>query len=296
MSSPAIKHVHVLGAGGFIGSNLVSFLLSKGHSVFGHKSLESLELWTKEAPISDLNGSRIVWLIGKITPFSAENDNWLVDLEISFIESYINNSNFQYFPVTLISSGGCVYSSKNSTYAKETDIAEGVNKYGQAKIQIEKRFLNSSISGNILRLGNVYGESAIPRHGQGVLAHWVDNYNKDLPLKLYGNPDLKRDYIHISDVCAAIEASLNLPQDSSIYNVGTGRGVTLRELLSIFEIVFSKHIEVEMLPGRPEDNFSYSLDISKIASETRWKPKISIEDGLQLLSLSMGSGNKNASN
>ena len=288
--------MHVLGAGGFIGSSLVNSLLSNGHSVFGHKSLESLELWTNEASIYDLKCSRIVWLIGKITPFSAESDNRLVDLEISFIESYLNNSNFHIFPLTLISSGGCVYSSKNSIYAKETDIAEGINKYGHAKIQLEKRFLDSGISGTILRLGNVYGESAIPRHGQGVLAHWMDNYNKGRPLKLYGNPDLKRDYIHISDVCTAIEASLNLRQDSSIYNVGTGRGVTLRELLSIFEQTFSKDIEVEFLPGRPEDNFSYSLDITKITSETNWTPKISIEDGLRLLSLSKGSGNKNASN
>jgi UDP-glucose 4-epimerase len=263
--------------------------------VFGHASLESLELWTRNASVEDLAGSHVVWLIGKITPYTAEKNSQLVELEINILESYLRNPNFVNLPLTLISSGGCVYSSKTNLAAKESDVAEGNNAYGRAKVQLEKRFLDSRVSGNILRLGNVYGESALPRHGQGVLAHWIDNYNKGLPLKVFGPVDQSRDYIYITDVCAAIEASFILPQDSSIYNVGTGRGVTLSELLSVFEKVSGKPFSVDFMPGRPEDNFSYSLDISKFTFKTDWIPTVSIEKGLWFMFSSAGIGNINAS-
>ncbi len=272
--------LHVLGSRGFIGSNLMKYLDEKRLRRFGHESFDSLHKWIENSSDSDRNSSSIVWAIGKISPFLAEHRPDLVYEEVHTFKNFLGDERVRIMPITLLSSGGCAYSDKTIFEMKETTEAKGVNNYGRAKIAMEELLLTSNSNGNILRLGNVYGPSAVPRKGQGVISHWLSDWRKGNPIKIFGALDLKRDYIHISDVCEAIYLSQTRTYNHEVFNVGTGEGTDLQTLKNYLEDLLGVTLDAEYLPGREEDAFSYCLNVQKFSLAFDWKSRVALRDGI----------------
>jgi UDP-glucose 4-epimerase len=104
----------------------------------------------------------------------------------------------------------------------------------------------------------------------------------------YNTPDgtCIRDYIHVMDLADAHIASLDYllknknTSSCEVYNVGTGRGVSVLELIQTFEEATGEKVPYEFADPRPGDTVSAYADASKIEKIIGWKAKYSLEESL----------------
>ena len=95
-----------------------------------------------------------------------------------------------------------------------------------------------------------------------------------------------RDYIHVMDLAEAHVESLNYLLSSEnkasceVYNVGTGKGISVLQLIKAFESVTGKKIPYQIVEPRQGDTISAYADTSKIMNTLGWNPKYSLEQAL----------------
>lgn len=137
----------------------------------------------------------------------------------------------------------------------------------------------------ITRSSNNYGHYQFP---EKLIPLMVLNAMALKPLPIYGDGAQIREWIHVSDHCAAIEAVLMKGQPGEIYNIGSGAGTSnielTRRLCAIVDALRPGRIKCESLithvEDRPGHDRRYALDTTKIHSELCWRPDIALEDGL----------------
>ena len=95
-----------------------------------------------------------------------------------------------------------------------------------------------------------------------------------------------RDYIHVMDLAEAHVESLNYLISSEnkasceVYNVGTGKGISVLQLIKAFESVTGKKVPYQIVEPRQGDIISAYADTSKIMNTLGWNPKYSLEQAL----------------
>lgn len=95
-----------------------------------------------------------------------------------------------------------------------------------------------------------------------------------------------RDYIHVMDLAEAHVESLNYLISSEnkasceVYNVGTGKGISVLQLIKAFESVTGKKVPYQIVEPRQGDTISAYADTSKIMNTLGWNPKYSLEQAL----------------
>lgn len=95
-----------------------------------------------------------------------------------------------------------------------------------------------------------------------------------------------RDYIHVMDLAEAHVESLNYLMSSEnkasceVYNVGTGKGISVLQLIKAFESVTGKKVPYQIVEPRQGDTISAYADTSKIMNTLGWNPKYSLEQAL----------------
>ena len=103
--------------------------------------------------------------------------------------------------------------------------------------------------------------------------------NNEAPV-VYGDGTSIRDYIYIDDAIDATIALFEKKMRDKIYNVGSGKGVSINQLLEIMASITGKNIS----PIYQKDNRKYIkkviLDIKKVQSHTGWYPKVDIAQGI----------------
>ena len=189
----------------------------------------------------------------------------------------ISNSNLNQ-RIILLSSGGCVYTGDKLPFSEESE-ALGINRYGKFKLKQEKLLVEAMPKSIIVRLSNIYGLGQPHGRGQGVIAEWTHAIRNKLPLKIFGDPEASRDYLHIEDAVSAV-LTLVESQESGCFNVGSGRSTTLNQIVKILTDLSGAKVATELHPGRLFDRQFYQLSIEKICEKTDWSPKISIEAGI----------------
>jgi UDP-glucose 4-epimerase len=109
-----------------------------------------------------------------------------------------------------------------------------------------------------------------------VLQHMLDGTT----MHIWGDGNNVRDFVYVQDVAQAIIAAIDAPRDSGTYNVGSGNGHTLKQVLKIAESVCGTRIQVEYQPARSVDVREIVLDISRIRAELGWRPGFTLEEGI----------------
>ena len=100
-------------------------------------------------------------------------------------------------------------------------------------------------------------------------------FNK--PFTIVGTGKQRRDFTYVSDVVSAIIKACNSKIKNEIFNVGSGSTVSI---LKIVKILRGKKIFIKKRPGEPDITFA---NISNIKRKLNWKPKIKIEEGINLM-------------
>ena len=273
-----------MGANGFIGKALSTYLLAQGENVIEY---------TSSKPIFSESGldqnfaklDQIVWCASKVNPSSALNYPELVEQEIENWKKFLSliKLNDHKKPrIIFLSSAGCTYSDTNLPF-NEQSVAEGTNAYGVLKLRIEELLKASGLNFVIARLSNVYGPNQPRGRGQGVLAEWIGALKESEPFKIFGTLTQFRDYVHISDVCRSIDLILKSSLNQETFNVGSGEATSLKEILEIVQQTGVMTPETQIFPARGFDRDGYYLDIGKIKSSTGWSPSTSIRAGISEL-------------
>jgi UDP-glucose 4-epimerase len=137
-----------------------------------------------------------------------------------------------------------------------------------------------------LRCGNVYGPRQDPHGEAGVVAIFCGRILEGRPLTVFGDGKQTRDYVFVKDVAAAAFTAANgkLPAqervDSRAFNVGTGVGTSVNDLVETLLRVSRATVPVEYAPPRPGEQQHSFLRISKAAKQLDWKPSVPLEQGL----------------
>ena len=127
-----------------------------------------------------------------------------------------------------------------------------------------------------LRLFNVYGTRSRTNSAYGAaLGVFLKQKLSNHPFTVIGNGKQKRDFIYVSDVVEAFYLSINKKVKNVILNIGSGKPRSVLEMIKILE---GRKIFIPKRPGEPEITHA---NIKKTKSILKWKPKISLEQGLK---------------
>ncbi len=140
---------------------------------------------------------------------------------------------------------------------------------------------------SIIRLANPYGPYQRPNGRLGAVTTFVYKAMNDELITVYGDGSVVRDYIYIDDAIAAIiniACSNNLER---IYNVGSGVGISINQLLRIISSVLNKPLKVEYSDKRLVDVPINYLDISRYEKEYGRLNNVSLEEGIRATELFM---------
>jgi UDP-glucose 4-epimerase len=193
----------------------------------------------------------------------------------------------------VFSSTAALYGDPESIPIREDAKLQPTNTYGESKLLVEHmlRWINQihGLRYASLRYFNVAG-AVVEASGSRGEAHEPESHLIPLILdvalglrkniKIFGQDyptsdgTCVRDYIHVSDLAKAHLLALDAlsSRDKLIYNLGSGRGFTVREVIDSVRRVTGKPIEVEELARRPGDPAVLVASSEKISAELGWKP------------------------
>jgi len=300
MGTPRLldQHALVIGANGFIGRHVVRRLLAEGAAVRimdispATEEFSQLEQVTGSVADTELMASAVdgvdlvIYLANSSLPGSASDDlsgevtaHVAVTVKAAEICAQKGVKRFLF-----ASSGGTVYGASSEAPLKEDSPTRPRNAYGASKLSIEHYLsLLRRERGLItlpLRISNPYGRGQRALRSQGFIAAAMQHAVEGTQLSIWGDGSVQRDFLHISDLVEAFVAAALAEDPPEVVNIGSGRAVSLREVLEQVEAAVGRKIDVTYAPGRHVDVARNVLDITRARETLGWEPQVSLGEGL----------------
>lgn len=175
--------------------------------------------------------------------------------------------------------------------ARETAHCDPKGFYSITKYAAEKLLVSFcetfDIKYRILRLSNVYGagDQGVSKK-KNALQFLINEMKHDRPIGLYENGNFYRDYMHVDDVCRAIDLCISRAPVNSIINVGSGEKILFRDIIEIARnYLNSKSRIFEMDPPRFHSIIQvkdFYMDVSKLAA-LGFERQIGTREGIEQL-------------
>ena len=302
-----IMKILVTGGAGFIGSVVVKELISANHSVVvvdnlskGRKDLLSKESLFYEGDISDkkLLGEifskhsfdAVIHLAAakdagesmvNLTPYTQNISNLCVLLEV--MDSFNCKK-------IIFSSSAAVYGNPQKEIITEEHPLKPINYYGFSKLECERiaswyselkgftcinlRYFN--VAGDLLGYVDPNAKNIFP-----IIGEVISGKRKELEIfgDSYSTPDgtCIRDYIHVKDLAKAHVRCLDL-DSSYTFNLGSGTGFSVKELISSFEKAIGRSIPCKIVDKREGDPAKLVCSSKKAFEVLGWKTECSLDD------------------
>lgn len=186
--------------------------------------------------------------------------------------------------VVLFSSGGAVYGRTEPHPIGEEAQARPTSVYGKTKLAMEQALNEVSkrtgLSGLVLRPSNAYGPGQNFQGQQGIISVGLARIAQDEAITIYGNGSAIKDYLFIDDLCSAVVALLRC-KASGVFNVGSGRGIPLSDLLDWLGSIVGRTPHLNFEPPIPGDVHYNVLDCSKIKEVAGWQTTVPLKEGIK---------------
>jgi len=293
----------IFGGGGFIGSAIADRLLLDGHSVRiferprvepyrKFKASEQMEWVTGDFLSahdvgSSIDGADAVLHLVSTTLPKSSNDDPIYDVQsnivgtLQLLQAMVAHNVRK---IVFISSGGTVYGIPKYMPIDESHPTDPLVSYGITKLAVEK-YLHlfehmHGIKTITLRVANPYGERQRVETAQGAVGVFLHRALSGTPIEIWGDGSVTRDYIHIGDVAEAFVRALAYSGPKNVFNISSGTGTSLNELIGMLEETLGKPIERRYLPARPFDVPVSVLSNALARTELRWSPSVSMQEGI----------------
>lgn len=307
----------VAGGAGYIGSHTAKALAQAGCEPIVLDSLDKGHRWAVrwgplvEVNLADRDALRSVfqkYSIGAVIDFAAliEAGESVREPAKYFRNNVVNTLNLldamrdAGVNQIVFSSTAAVYGNPRHTPMAEDHPKEPVNPYGVSKLMVEQllecygaayglawtalRYFNASGADADGELGELHDPEShlIPR---AIAAACGDLPSLQVFGRDYDTPDgtAVRDYIHVTDLASAhIKALERLTQgkSSGAFNLGTGRGYSVREVIAAIERAGERKVPIQEAPRRAGDPPMLVADPARAARELHWTPQHSSLDNI----------------
>ena len=200
----------------------------------------------------------------------------------------------------IFSSSANIYGNSDKQPILE-DFPTGVgltNPYGRTKYFCEEILRDSSVSWPELQAISLRYFNPIGAHPSGMIGEFPDQIPNNLApyiakvasgelseISVFGNDYQTkdgsgvRDFIHVMDLAEGHIAALSYSElGFHAFNLGTGNGTSVFELIKAFEIASSQTLSFEVKARRPGDLAMSVADVTKAINQLGWKPKLSVQD------------------
>lgn len=175
----------------------------------------------------------------------------------------------------VFSSTAAVYGEPETLPISEDHAKNPTNPYGRAKLATEGLLRDYGVRLTVLRYFNAGGDDEDHKVETHLIPNIVRAAIDGTPIKVFGDGSMLRDFVHVDDLARAHVLALGKP---GTYNLGSGRGWTVLEVIEVARKVTGRKIDIEFCPPRPGDPKALLADISRARRELGWEPRFTLED------------------
>lgn len=299
-----MKKVLIFGAGGFVGPYLAQEFLDEGYSVYGSDIVKGERL-QKEVEFYQadlLHADAVRHIIHQLQPdiiinlaaISSVGQSWSIP-QLTIDVNVVGTLNIleavktmERMPKILLIGSSEEYDISDKPI-NELTVLKANNPYGISKVA-QERFANIYKVQYGMQIYHVraFNHTGVGQKDSFVLASFckqaaeIEKSGKPGVIKV-GNLLARRDFGHVKDLMRAYRLIIESPYCDTVYNVGSGKAHSLREMLNYITSLCSQPIKIEVDPARvrPIDNPVICCDNSKIKAELGWEPQYKVFDALK---------------
>ena len=305
----------VTGGAGYIGSHVIRQLIAAGHEPI---ALDDLSTGIKErlgqTPLIELDLaspgatdllvkalkshgiSGVIHLAAKkAVGESVERPEYYYEQNINSVTNLLSAMREAKVMNMVFSSSAATYGSPDADQVNEDYLARPINPYGETKLIGEWMIANAAKAWGLkivsLRYFNVAG-AGFDDLADTAVANLIpiafNAIKNNQPIQVFGTDwptkdgSCIRDYIHVLDLADAHITALDYldrdVREHSIFNVGTGTGSSVLEVIEAIRQVINHDFAVDLVGRRPGDPAALSADVSRINETLGWVAKQSLAD------------------
>ena len=302
------EKILVTGGCGFIGTNLVKYLSEAGYKITVLDNLSSGDKETMFSAVSKLQIQDLI--VGDIL------DRTLVQRAVSEVSAVIHLAAHTSVIESLKKPEECwtinvtgtfnmleacrhngvksfILASSNAVLgeqpppADETKVPNPISPYGASKLAGEALcstyFHSFGLNTISLRFANCYGPYSAGK--SSVIPKFIKRIKNGEPVIIYGDGNQTRDFVHVDDICRAIELCILNAETASgeIFQIASGIETSVNELVSMLQDVWGSTIQIVHEPERKGEIIRNYSNIAKAGEMLNFKPGTSLKEGLRQL-------------
>ena len=300
-------NILVMGAGGFLGTNLVNKLSQNNNDyirVFDREGVAFDNISNINSNVTVMYGDfctmesfehivediDVVYHLVSTTNPSLSNKDMIKELEnnviptLRLLKSCVKKNVKK---IVFLSSGGTVYGIQSEKKNSEVDQNNPISSYGIQKLTIEKYLYLYNylydLDYKIIRLSNPYGPHQRPNGGLGVITTFVYKALMGEPIQVYGDGKVIRDFIYVDDAVRGIIHIANDNSENKLFNLGFGEGHSVLDVIEAIELVLGHKIDIQFIQARKADVPYSVLDITRYKALEDVESNISLVEGIRKL-------------
>lgn len=297
----------VTGGCGFIGSHLADRLVGSGHQV---RILDNLSTGKREnAPaaaelvVGDITDRALIgrcaegvdgiFHLAAIASVDLSRRDWLGSHAVN-LTGAINvfdaaRRDGRPGSKVVYASSAAIYGDNAAIPASEADLPRPTSSYGADKLGCELHGRVATLLYGVptvgLRLFNIYGPRQDPSSPySGVISIFAERLSRKAPVKIFGDGRQVRDFVAVADAVSFFMAAMAADDAAGdVFNVCTGHGTTVLDLVHLMADEFGAPADLRMEPARPGDIRSSIGNPARAARTLRCTTQLSIRQGLTAL-------------
>ena len=287
-----MKKILITGATGFIGSHLIPEL-SQNHKIVGisKNKIKSFKNFTSSSLDITKSNLRIKNDYSDIIHMAAYSDVAYCNLNPVKCYEFNVKSTQKMLEIARKNDSSFVFLSSSHVYGNpkkqpilENSLCNPSTHYASSKrmseILCETYSKTYGLNIRIARIFSVYG----PNSPKSNLIFNIVNQIINNPKIILGNISPKRDFIFISDVIDGLVKITNSKKKKfEIYNLGSGKSISIKNLVHDCSRISNTKLKIVLSKEKSRKNeiMNVQANISKMKKELNWKPKISLNEGLE---------------